>query len=300
MSDGVFTGGPDQARLDEVEALLQGSDAGKFEYDAHGNAIYSDEDAREKHENAMARKDAEAQGLVLDENLGDQAKPQETESKEPTDADENQAAAKDETPKTVHYDDHIEVPLPDGREAIPIGELKDRYVEMVRTREALETAQGELATERLIVNEILRDGGEVSAERIQQMQQLNGQQFERDRETILQMYPQWQNNAEMRERDFLAMMQAGVSIGATESELKQISKPWLIRALKELADYKAREDRGKKAVKAVPMQQQPARKAPPKQPSTRGNQFAQILESGKGNPESVDFDGLDRVLRGQV
>lgn len=300
MSDGVpFTGGPDQDKLDEVEALLRGSDAGSVDYDEHGNPLYSDEKAKEAHENALARQDAEAQGLVLDENPEDQAQPQETETTE-ADADESQAEAKEETPKVINYDDHIEVPLPDGREAISIGKLKDEYVDMVRTRETLDAAQSELATERLIVNEILRDGGEVSGERITQLQQLNSEQFERDRQTILQMYPIWQTNAEVRERDFQAMIQAGVSIGATESELKQISKPWLIRALKELSDYKAREAKGVKAVKAVPMRKPVARKAPPQQPTARGNQFAKVLDDAKGNLEGADFETLDKVFRGTV
>jgi len=301
MSDGVpFTGGPDQDKLDEVEALLRGSDAGSVDYDEHGNPLYSDEKAKQAYENAQARKDADAQGLVLDEDPADQAQPQETETEDTADADESQVEAKEETPKVVDYDDHIEVPLPDGREAISIGKLKDEYVDMVRTRETLEAAQSELATDRLIVNEILSSGGEVSGERIAQIQELNNAQFERDRQTILQMYPMWQTNAEARERDFQSMIQTGVSIGATESELKQISKPWLIRALKELSDYKAREAKGVKAVKAVPMRKQTARKAPPKQPATRGNQFAKVLDDAKGNPDAADFDALDKVLRGTV
>lgn len=287
MSDAVESVQPDHDKMAEIQSLLMESDAGNIQYDREGNPIYSDEMAEAAHQKAV-KEDREAQGGIAPET-----EQVTTETEVPQEIEQE----KEEKPKTVNYDDSIEIPLPDGRDTLTLGELKDRYVEQARTREALETAQSTLATERMIVNEILREGGEVTEERISQLRQINEAAQARDEQTILQMYPQWANQ-ETRQRDVEAMVKTAADLGATNAEIAAVSKPWIVRMLKDLSDYRAREARGKTVIKPVPMAEAKAKKAAPETPqsNTPASQLGRLLTEAKDR-ESADWHGIDQLLR---
>ena len=293
--------GIDFQALDEIEALLQGSDAGKLEYDKDGNAVFDEKQADEKYDKLKGTKDASAEAEETQQDAEVQTQETVDDKSKESEAPEKEAeATEDPEPVAPKWDDVIDIPLPDGRKTLTLGEIKDEYVALVRTKETVEKQSDELATQRLIVNEILHSKGEVTPERIKQITQINQEQRDKDVATVAAMYPEWRTNEHKRAADFQAMLETGQSLGATEYEMKSITRPWMISVLKQLSDYKARENKAKRNMKkaGVPTIRKGGRSPAPKiTPTSKVKSFENALANAKGNSEGTDWAALDQALR---
>ena len=293
--------GIDVQALDEIENLLQGSDAGKLEYDKDGNAVFDEKKADEKYKDLKGGKDASAETGETQQEAEVQTQETADDKSKESDAPEKDAEeTKDPEPVAPEWDDVVDIPLPDGRKTLTLGEIKDEYIALVRTKETVEKQSDELATQRLIVNEILHSKGEVTPERIQQITQINQEQRDRDIATVSAMYPEWRTNEHKRAADFQAMLTTGQSLGATEYEMKSITRPWMISALKQLSEYKARENKAKRNMKkaGVPTIRKGERTPAPKiTPTSKVKSFENALANHKGNTDETDWGALDQALR---
>jgi len=274
------TGNFDELAFDALAAVIDGSEAGTraVEYDKNGNPILSDAVKAE----------------LLEETPEDPAKPEETLKEETKDEDpeETQEESKPDEPAAIDYD--LEVPMADGDAPLTISAMKDEITELRRQHRAVETQAQEMARDRILVNELLANPGDITPERRQQFEQAQADYTRRELETVAQMFPHWQDK-DAAAADQSAMRQFALSAGASEQDLSMLTRPWILNVLKRAADYSRREEAGKqKMVRQVKSQPKSQTKGsnPTAKPvnESRFSQFEGALSKG-------DFNALDSILR---
>jgi len=161
----------------------------------------------------------------------EESKPdQELETEEELDADqETEEETEEENVPNIDYDQ--EIPMPDGREAVTLGALKDRVIELERTEEHIINRENDLMTQaRELKHSIELAGGEIPLQLKEQMQARQQAHLQRENDAMFEAIPAWKDPA-VFESDRKGIVSLGAQYGMTANEMSQIMDHRMIKFL---------------------------------------------------------------------
>ena len=128
---------------------------------------------------------------VLDEILSSSPdEPLETDTPEKAEAAEPEPEKVEEA-EEVEIDYELKIPMPDGKEAISLGDMKDKVTQLERTEaQYIERENAILREQQVLTEAIQAAGGNVPPELKQQMDAQMMQHQERQHELMLQSMPE--------------------------------------------------------------------------------------------------------------
>ena len=204
-------------------------------------------------------------------------------------------------PGQVDYDQVV--PMPDGKEALTVGQLKDHYQatqDLEQERENWEATQGEqqlelMATRRQLVElaDMLKD---VKPEVIDHVQKMQARDDQHEAELLLQVFPQWSDpdkKAAARSEQLDTFKQYGFS----EWEYSSISDHRIIKALNDLAQYRKREAAGKARKEQLKAEIPKGQKPQPRK-QTAAQQRAALITRAKRGTETDKIAAVSSLITG--
>lgn len=215
---------PQASELDQIDALLSGQ--------VDDNEPYVDANGYEQNMPEKAQEPEPDREVEEPESSGSEDEPVVAEKPD------------------IDYD--LEIPMPDGREPMKLGELKDKIVENERTRSELDAARADIMQEKQLMAQFAAQVGEIPPALREQMGQKHQQYLEQQHQMMLQAIPEWKDSDRFQ-NDKPRLFEAGRSLGYSEAELSQIADARLVLALKTLADYREREAKAPEKVVKKPV-----------------------------------------------
>jgi hypothetical protein len=139
--------------------------------------------------------------------------------------------AGDESP-VIDYD--LEIPMPEGRDALTVGQLKDAVVQAEREAQSIIESQNEIMRERDQLRSLIQAAqGNVPPEVQQAMQSQMRDHLEREHQAMLTAIPEWKEESVFRsERQ--EIVDLGAEYGFSPEDISQVADH---RAVKMLRDY---------------------------------------------------------------
>lgn len=251
--------------LDDIDALLSGSPG---EPDENG---FMQEDETEQPEKA-------------------QVPEPDREEEEPEEA--AQEATEEAQQPDIDYD--LEIPMPDGREAMTLGQMKDKVNELERTESQMIERENALLRERQELDKVMAAVGEIPPELRQQADAMNQQHLQQERGKMLEAIPEW-SDRETFERDRTAIAEVGHKYGFSDIEIGTIADHRVIKFMRDYSRMAAAEQQAQETAKQVHRASKPAGKKP--RAKTRQSALdKQVSEAMQSNNETVRLDAIDKLL----
>ena len=181
------------------------------------------------------------------------------------------------------------------QQPMTIGEMKDEITER-RTREAkVEKLEFDLMRQRDMVNQILANKGPLTDAQQQEIENVRQQLAERQRQTVLDMFPEWQD-PRIRDKVVPELTRIARSAGWSQAEVEGLTHPAVFNLLERVRRYEEREALGIKAMKesAKPRNEKGRSPAPPTSKAVKYGNVADRIASGKDQP--ADWYALGKLL----
>lgn len=158
------------------------------------------------------------------------------------DEDASHDAPEPVAPPSIDYDQ--EIPMPDGKEPVKLGKLKDAFVEQERTMNQLQSQQNEIMVQRKNLSDLVNAIGlqNLSPQVQQQIQQFKVVNSMRENELMLAAIPEWKEST-VFQSDRAEMVELSSQYGLTELDVNNLDDH---RWIKMLLDYSKLKQKVKK------------------------------------------------------
>lgn len=230
----------------------------------------------------------------LDAILAGEDEPETAQEAEPEveETQEQEAAEPDEETQSESIDYTAEIPMPDGGDAISLGDLKDRYVEYQRKEASFIERENELMRQRDVLSSAMQSGKvEMTPELQQQMAEQQQQHLAREHEAMLAALPEMADKtgfSKVRESVQRVFEQYGAA-----SEVDKIIDHRLIKMAYDLDRYQQREKQAAE-MKPVPKAKKPIGQGKPK--ARTANQRHNDVKMSKSMDTKLAY--IDQLLEG--
>ncbi len=202
-------------------------------------------------------------------------------------------------PQQVDYDQVI--PMPDGLEAMTVGQLKDHYREnqnLQMERDDWESARSQQQSELMAARQqltqladMLKDVKPEVVEYVQNMQQLDGQ---REAELLLQVYPEWAD-ADKKAAARATHLDTVKFYGFDEWEYSAIQDHRIIRLLQDLSRYRQREAAGQAKREQIKADLPKGQKTIPRK-QTDAQKRAALIQRAKRGDENAKISAISSLI----
>jgi len=244
----------DSAALDEIDAILAG-----------GDITEATDDVAQAEENEYATDDV-ADDSNTDTGAGDQAA---DDAAEEPDADGEPEKAK------IDYD--MEIPLPDGRGAVSLSEMKDAYVDMERRSDALDATSQELMSKAETISAVIDAVGldRMPEQAVNQLREYQANQLRKENDLLLAAIPEWKH-PEVYKKDRGEMVALASEYGYSEADIAATKDHRHVKMLRDFAKLKAKSKAAKESL--IVRQKQKIKRNPGRQRSSKD--FDSIVSKG--------------------
>lgn len=192
----------------------------------------------------------------------------------------------------IDYD--LEIPMPDGREPMRLGELKDKVTELERTEAQMIERENALMRQQDEVNQLLSAAGQLPPELAQQAEQRLQQTLAKEREAMMQAIPEW-SDRETYDRDRAGILEVGQQYGFSELEVGQIMDH---RVVKFMRDHARLLDQKKAAEKLPEKIKKQSRKGQRPTQRAKKSEIDQLVGIAKeSNNDDLKMAAIDKLLR---
>lgn len=208
-------------------------------------------------------------------------------------SDDPEEETAEEEPENEHIDYNQSIPMPDGREAMSLGALKDRVIELERTEESQISRENDLMKRSdELSNAIQASGVEITPELSQRMAVQQQAHLERESKAMFNAMPTWRD-PQVFEQARKEIAEVGKTYGLTPKELSGISDHRLVKLMSDHARLlNAQKTAKDNLVRIKPKQ---VKKARPGRSATKTNVdklYAQAQKSGSEADKQAAISAL--------
>ena len=222
-----------------------------------------------------------------------QAAPEPDRSGEQGEIEEVAEIAADE-PVEAKIDYKMEIPMPDGRDALTLGELKDKVVELDRTEQQLIDRENAVMRERDELASVLSQVGEIPPDVQQKMAKHQEMHLQREHDAMLAAIP------EMAEKTGFDKVKTAVTEVMTEygaaEDIGKITDHRLIKMAYDLHRLKAEKAAAQETAKQVRKASKP-KGVRPRAKTSKSDLEQQLNSAMQGNNEDAKYDAIEQLLR---
>lgn len=193
----------------------------------------------------------------------------------------------------IDYD--LDIPMPDGRESMSLGAMKDRVTELERSESQMIERENNLMRQQDEINMLMNQVGELPPELRQQASQKQQQHMAKERDAMLKAIPEW-SDRETYDRDRVGIVEVGKQYGFSELEIGQIMDH---RVVKFMRDY-SRLSKNAKDAERLPAQIKKASKvgSKPRRTTKKSTQDTMVAEAISSGNDDVKQAAISELLRG--
>ena len=236
---------------------------------------------------------------VLDEILSsspDEPLEEIPEKEEAAELEPEKAEEVEEEAPEVEIDYDLKIPMPDGKDAITLGEMKDKVTQLERTEaQYIERENAILREQQTLTAAIQAAGGNVPPELKQQMDAQMMQYQEQQHQLMLQTMPEMADKAgfnQVKERAIKVLEQYGA-----QDKVANITEAWQVKLINDYGRLLEEKQQAEETLQQV----KEASKAKGSRPraKTKLSSVQQKLEKAKANPlnDAVVMDAIDTLLK---
>mgnify|MGYP001823335854 CR=1 FL=1 len=193
----------------------------------------------------------------------------------------------------IDYD--LEIPMPDGREAMTLGQMKDRVTELERTDAQMIERENALMRQQDELNQLLQAAGQLPPELTQKAAERLEQTLATERQAMMQAIPEW-SDRETYDRDRTAIVDVAKQYGFSELEIGQIVDHRVVKFMRDHARLMGERQEAEKLPKQIRKQSRKGTK--PRQKTKRSALDQMVDRAMKSNDEDAKFAAIDNLLRG--
>ena len=216
----------------------------------------------------------------------------ERELDEPEQAVEVEAEPEMEGPE-IDYD--LEIPMPDGREPMTLGQMKDRVNQLERTDQQMIERENALMRQQDELAEVMQQMGGIPPGLQEQAAQRNQQRLQHEHERMLEAIPEWKEK-ETFDRDRGQIFETAKQYGLGD-EIGQISDHRIVKLLRDFSRLLSKSTEGETLKKEI----HKASTVKGRKPRLKTKQSAldkQVSEAMASNNVDTRLDAIDKLLGG--
>ena len=231
--------------------------------------------------------------LVLDEpeepNSPEKEAAEPEAGREPEEPEEVQAEPEK---AEVEIDYELVIPMPDGRDSMTLGQMKDRVNELERTDQQLIERENALMRQQAELTEAMEQMGGIPPALQQQAAQRNEQRLRQEHDLMLKAIPEW-SEKETFDRDRALIFETAKQYGL-DNEIGQISDHRIVKLLRDFSRLLGKSTEAETLKKEIHTASTvKGKKAAPR---TKQSEIDKLADQAKAGNDDAGWDAIDKLL----
>lgn len=204
----------------------------------------------------------------------------------------DEPVAEEEPESSIDYE--LEIPMPDGRESMKLGELKDKVTELERTEAQIIERENAMMRQQDELNQLMNAAGQLPPELQQQAQERMQQTLEKEREALVRAIPEW-SDRETYDRDKQGILDVTKEYGFSEREIGAVMDHRVVKLLRDhhrLLNQKAEAEKLPAQIKKA------SRKGKQTGHRAKKSELDQLVGAAtESNDDDLKMATIDKLLR---